>query len=438
MLKNLADRKSGRMSFFNLQFLICNLQLKRWSIANCKLGIANCKLNARHIRNYALSVACLLGLASLAWACNVPVFRFALERWRPDPYRVVLLHQGPLTPADLETLRPLEEQHDKALANFALRTVDVDQIDKETEAGGADAALVASLGEVKLPMLVVHYPASLNIPKPVWTGAPTRESIAGLTDSAVRQELVRRLAEGQTAVWIVLECGQKDRDDAAAALVEAEIKRLEQELKLPELTTAPQDAILADTPLKIAFSTIRLRRDDPAEAPLAAMLIGSEPDLAERTGDPLVFPVFGRGRALWPLVGAGVTAKNIQDSAGFLVGACSCEVKELNPGFDLLLTADWDELLTSSGVPLSAVETKTSAIPEKAELVPIPAGAPPTAATTPTTVTTPAPVVVEYSVAPVSFPVAWLAIGGGLLVVSLVVVVVLVVAAQGRGRDSQA
>jgi hypothetical protein len=393
--------------------------------------------HASSIRGYLIAAAVLLGLASLAWACNVPVFRFALERWRPDPYQVVLLHKGPLAPADLEALRPLEEQQERALANFALRTVDVDQIDKQTEEGTVDAALVASLGEVKLPMIVVHYPAGLNIPKPVWTGSPTREAIAGLTDSPVRKELVRRLAEGQTAVWIVLECGQKERDDAAAALVEAEVKRLEQELKLPELTTAPEDAILADTPLKIAFSTIRLRRDDPVEAALVAMLIGSEPDLAERTGDPLVFPVFGRGRALWPLVGAGVTAKNIHDSAGFLVGACSCEVKELNPGFDLLLTADWDELLTSSGVPLSAVETKATAIPEIAELVPIPAGAAPTPATTPTTVTTPAPVVVQYSVVP-HFPLGWLVIGGGLLLVTLVLVVVLVVAAQGRGRDSQA
>ena len=88
---------------------------------------------------------------------------------------------------------------------------------------------------------------------------------------------------------------------------------------------------------------LRVPRDDPPSSALVAMLIGSEPDLAERT-DPMVFPVFGRGRALLPLIGAGITAKNIHDSAAFLVGPCSCEVKEQNPGFDLLLAADWDDV----------------------------------------------------------------------------------------------
>ncbi|HUQ72324.1 MAG TPA: hypothetical protein VM165_22550, partial [Planctomycetaceae bacterium] len=45
-----------------------------------------------------------LGLAALivvtggglGWACNVPVFRYALEHWRPDPYRLTVLHRGPL------------------------------------------------------------------------------------------------------------------------------------------------------------------------------------------------------------------------------------------------------------------------------------------------------------------------------------------------------
>ncbi len=30
-------------------------------------------------------------------ACNVPVFRYALERWDVDPYVFTLLHEGPLT-----------------------------------------------------------------------------------------------------------------------------------------------------------------------------------------------------------------------------------------------------------------------------------------------------------------------------------------------------
>jgi len=120
------------------------------------------------------------------------------------------------------------------------------------------------------------------------------------------------------------------------------------------------------------------------------MLLRSEPDLIDRT-DPMIFPVFGRGRALLPLIGAGITADNIHSSASFLVGACSCEVKELNPGFDLLLAADWDELLSVDGQPLPIVPTRKEPTGE-VELVPIPQGsaAAPVVATTLTNAPAPA------------------------------------------------
>ena len=78
----------------------------------------------RKILTLALGLACLGGAA--AWACNVPVFRYALERWRPDPYRVTLLHRGPLTDADKELVKALEDQQDRAISNLFLRTVDLE------------------------------------------------------------------------------------------------------------------------------------------------------------------------------------------------------------------------------------------------------------------------------------------------------------------------
>jgi hypothetical protein len=320
-----------------------------------------------------VSAAVLLGSAA-AWACNVPVFRFALERWRPDPYRAVLFHRGPLSEADREILTPLEKLQEESHANLALQTIDVTALDESVEEDAADLALFAELGEPTDTTLALQYPAHLKIDKPVWAGAPEREAIAALVDSPLRQELVRRLAAGETAVWLLLECGDAERDEAAAALLTAELEKLQEELELPELTAAPEDALLADVPMDVSFSLLRVPRAEPAEEALVAMLVGSESDLAERN-DPMVFSVFGRGRALLPLVGAGITAENVHDSAAFLVGACSCEVKELNPGFDLLLTADWDALLTAGGEPLPAAPTLTSVESAEAELVPIPTGA---------------------------------------------------------------
>lgn len=317
-------------------------------------------------RTAVIGLFAVLGFAVAVQACNVPVFRFALERWRPDPYRMTLFHRGPLADAERALIGTLEERHEKSSLNLVVRTLDVAELEE------ADRELFSSLSDPKLPSLVVNYPAHLRIATPVWSGPLDSESVARLTDSPIRKTLVDRLANGQTAVWLLLESGQAEQDDAAAMLVQEQLKKLEQVLKLPELTDSPEDKLLAATPLQVAFSLLRVPRND-AEQPLIEMLLHSESDLAERS-DPMVFPVFGRGRALLPLIGAGVTAENIHDSAAFLVGACSCEVKEQNPGFDLLLAADWDVLLSQDGVPLLASQTRNMSPPSEAELVPIPSG----------------------------------------------------------------
>ncbi|MHC4680903.1 MAG: hypothetical protein ACYTEK_19655, partial [Planctomycetota bacterium] len=94
--------------------------------------------------------------------------------------------------------------------------------------------------------------------------------------------------------------------------------------------------------LSFEFSTLSLSRSDPNEQFLLAMLLNSEPDLDEYAGEPILFPVFGRGRALYALVGEGINTDNIREAVGFLTGPCGCEVKMLNPGVDLLMAFNWD------------------------------------------------------------------------------------------------
>jgi hypothetical protein len=85
---------------------------------------------------------------------------------------------------------------------------------------------------------------------------------------------------------------------------------------------------------------LRVRGDDSAEAPFLKMLGGAkQPALAE---GPLMAVVFGRGRVLgiWPAKDMG--PEQIDEASLFLLGACSCQAKALNPGWDLLLAVDWD------------------------------------------------------------------------------------------------
>ena len=282
----------------------------------------------------------LLFGALLALACNVPVFRYALERWPADAYQVIVFHQGPLAPDDLALVKMLEKgaESREAPPNVVFQAVD---LAKETDP--ELRKIFQNQSKVELPWMVVRYPDG----RPVWFGRLQPEIVRSLYDSPTRRELAKRVLAGETAVFVLLESGDHEKDDGAASLLECQLPELAKVLKLPDLSDDPADKINeGGPPLKIAFSWLRVSRSDPAERMLVEMLLHADPeeDLSDRK-EPMVYPVFGRGRSLWPQIGLGINARNIEDDGAFLVGPCSCTVKRMNPGFDLLLAVDWDSRL---------------------------------------------------------------------------------------------
>jgi hypothetical protein len=330
-------------------------------------------IRARTVGVILLSLATTM--QSSAFACNVPVYRYALERWNAAPYRLTLLHREPLNTAEMTRVEELTAQDDFMSPRYALSVVDA-----KNATDPAEQRLLSEVGDVNLPAIVLQYPAEMGIEKPIVVAPWESKSVANLLDSPTRKELAQRLASGQSAVWLVLQSGNAEKDAAAVSLLEEELTHLQSQLVLPEQDEDAWGNPFVGPPLKIEFSVLPVSRS-AEEAALIAMLLGSEPDLAERD-DTLVFPVFGRGRALFPLVGAGITAGNVGEYAEFLVGACSCQVKEQNPGFDLLLTADWEQLLREKGTVTTPVEG-AGAVPTtpaesprgEPELVSIPRGA---------------------------------------------------------------
>ncbi len=55
----------------------------------------------------------IAGSSTMAWACNVPVFRYALDHWRPDAYRAVILHHGPLTESSQQAVTQMTDAINK-------------------------------------------------------------------------------------------------------------------------------------------------------------------------------------------------------------------------------------------------------------------------------------------------------------------------------------
>jgi len=116
---------------------------------------------------------------------------------------------------------------------------------------------------------------------------------------------------------------------------------------------------------------LRLARDDRSEEVLVRMLLHSEDDLNE-TKEPMAFPIYGRGRVLYALVGKGINDETVDDACSFLTGPCSCIIKEQNPGLDLLLSVDWERLVNpimTAGLEmpeLTGAPSRSGAAPLKA------------------------------------------------------------------------
>jgi hypothetical protein len=287
-----------------------------------------------------VTAALSVGVGSPGSACSVPVFRYALELWPPDDFPLVVLHRGELNAADQALVERVRQSNLANEANLRVTTVDV--------AGGLDPVgteLWESLEQpaLDLPLLVLQTPARLGPTATVLTLELSEEHVDQLLDSPAREEISRRLLDDHSVVWVLLESGQAERDEKAFLTLSAEIARLEETLELPE--PAAEDLLSAETePLKLIFSSIRVRRDDPAERALVAMLLNVEPDLndPEFSSEPMIFPVFGRGRALYAIVGQGIVPTTIEEAARYLTGACQCTVKAENPGADLVMAVDWD------------------------------------------------------------------------------------------------
>ncbi len=199
-------------------------------------------------------------------------------------------------------------------------------------------ALVSPPENVELPYVRVSYPSMSGIRGPFWEGPLDKEVIEKeLLHSPMRQKIVELLLDRKTAVWVLLESGNRSKDRRARRTLETELKRLEETLTFPDAG----DADWGDLVDKADFTILSLERDDPDEQVLVNMLLGSERDLRDYEDQPIVFPIYGRGLIMYALIGDGLNAWTLTHAGEFLTGATSGEVKNQNPGVDMLMSVAW-------------------------------------------------------------------------------------------------
>jgi hypothetical protein len=318
----------------------------------------------------------LISAIQPALGCTIPVFRYALDRWEADAFHLVLPASSAADNVQNELLRPLRAN---GKSNLNIETTQ-------------DATL--TLPELRF---------STGDQAPLWTGSVDGDSLGKILDSPMRKKLRERILAGDSVIWVVVDRGQPE-DAPHLERIEKRIKFLEQVASLPiQDPNDPDSQLGPGPPLKLAFTVLRVRGADPAEALFLKMLAGPKSGI-DPVKTSFAAAVFGRGRVLGAWALDVLDDASIEDASMFLVGRCSCRLKNENPGWDILMNVDWAKALENVGTvpPLNEEVVTTSVQPEAVKTTPL---------------ANPPSKIASTSAPAFSRP--WLAVGGAVIMIAL-------------------
>ncbi len=298
-----------------------------------------------------LSLVMLLSLSLDALACNIPVFRYALERWQTDSYEIVVFYDE-LSSEQQSFVAQLEasSNENNGPANAVVVRSKSDGTSSTPESNAGLLKTISQSPGFKLPYVVVRSQAGQGRAIQPWHGPLDEAKQIGLFDSPVRKELVRRLQNGHSVVWLVVKSNNTTSSTEIIDLLKSQCEELATKIKLPDGIGLPGSELHSEVPLLVKFSYLEIDPKDSREQFLVNLFSGVHPELTNND-EPLIVPVFGRGRALEVIPASDVNPALMEDLTLFMSGACSCQVKEKNPGFDLLLSTNWNrELFGENGL----------------------------------------------------------------------------------------
>ena len=185
-----------------------------------------------------------LALAFGLWAptifgCDIPVFRYALDRWPADAFRLE-------APGSVLRTEPLATE----IRNLTGRS----GLNLETSVSTNGARL--------------FYPLHVRgADKFAWEGQLSPEVYGALTDSPARRDLVKRILRGDSAVWVLVEGGPSAANEAAASLLENRLRFLESATGIPRLDPNDPDSRVGPGPeLKVQLSLAQEQLADQGRA----------------------------------------------------------------------------------------------------------------------------------------------------------------------------
>jgi len=304
-----------------------------------------------------------LSAGTPASACNTPVYRYAMYNWASTPYAVFYFHEG--TPAEEdEAVNKLlvELSEAEPPANVYFNEVDVSEEEWFSRLHPLIKKLYEANAEVPKPMHLIITPWGAEL----FAGRLDEAKVKAMVASPARTKMNELLAEGNITVLMILtgpNADENQRAEKVAGEVVDVIVSGEIPVGIDPVGYGPEMPYDdneqgddedgeeeddgngngdEDSKGRAKIAVLKVSRTDAAEEWLVRMLLSIEPDLDEFPDDAMIFATYGRGRAMPPYIGKGITADNLIDCVMFLAGACSCMVKDQNPGMDLLMQCDWN------------------------------------------------------------------------------------------------
>lgn len=235
--------------------------------------------------------------AFLSLACTTKVSEWVLLNTIPTDYALIYFHKDQLT--DTEKLQNAQIEKGISGANIQLRSI------------------------IKNDIANPYY--GLYYQKRLFSKYYDPGSITGLITSPLREKIAIELLAGKLCVILYLKTGDQEKDNSRMQIARQTLEA---------------------SPFGKIITFIELNRNDKTENHFVSMLLNVESDL-KSINEPMLFGIFGRFKALEPLVYKGITEENIKLMINFLTADCSCLIKDDLPGTDILYINNWENPATA-------------------------------------------------------------------------------------------
>ena len=239
----------------------------------------------------------ILLAALISLACTTRVSEWVLLNSTPHQYSLIYFHKGSVSES-------VKKQNQKLAEGISSSNIQFKTVSRQ---GIAE------------PYYGLYYEGRF------FSKYKTVDDLRGLTSSPLREKVAAELMAGKLCVMLYLKTDNKEKDEKGLSTLRSTIE---------------------SSPFGKIITVIELSRNNSEEHHFASLLLNVEDDLKD-IQEPMLFGIFGRFKALEPLLGRGISEENINLMIDYFTAECSCLIKDDLPGTDILSLDQWENPQTA-------------------------------------------------------------------------------------------